>query len=819
MADVRCPMCGKSNPADAEVCQFCQARIKPLGASQPPQPPKPEEPGDWLGSLREGGELGEGEAQAEGPGEADWQAGEVSPESDEDLLPDWLARQDAGSEEETAGPAEPAQFLPDWLRRDGEEPGGEGALPAGEERLAGGESAAPYSGVAAWLASLDAETPGSADQPGASRAELPDWLAGLGDEEAPAEAEAAPAAAPAEALPDWLTSLGAEEETPVPAETEAAPAEALPDWLTSLGAEEETPASAEAEAAPAAVPAAALPDWLAELGEETPAEEQPAPAETELTAADLPAWLRDAEEAPAPAAVGEAPDWLASLRDQDFETEEASPVSEEPAKAEIPDWLAELRDEEAEPQPPAAAEPKAAAPAEAPAEWPAQAAQPVEQPGAETMVPFALDGEFDTELEALETGEVPDWLTEVSSEDVEIGRAGEEAAEAEGLAQAELPEWLAAMRPVSSVAAPEAQVEEELAPVDSGPLMGLRGVLMPELEATRTGKPEAFSMRANITEGQQRHITLLEKLMTSEEAVQPVEKPAGISSQRILRWVIAAALIVVVYWVIRSGSQAANLPAPGPEVQAVSQLINGVGTQSPVLVAFDYDPALSGEMEAAAAAVMDHLMLRGAYLTVVSTTPSGPVLAERFLHTVQRQHNYVHGEQYINLGYIPGGATGLATFANLPLRSALPYTFSGYTAWEPRPKPLLAVESLENYRLALVITDNAETARAWIEQLGPSLGNAPLVMVVSAQAEPLVRPYYEASPRQIDGLVAGLAGGGAYGLLIGRAGPTRVYWDAFGAGLMVVEALILIGAVYNLLSASLKRGPQETKGETADESA
>ena len=28
MAEVRCPMCGKNNPADLEVCQYCQARVK-----------------------------------------------------------------------------------------------------------------------------------------------------------------------------------------------------------------------------------------------------------------------------------------------------------------------------------------------------------------------------------------------------------------------------------------------------------------------------------------------------------------------------------------------------------------------------------------------------------------------------------------------------------------------------------------------------------------------------------------------------------------------------------------------------------------------
>jgi len=37
MSEVRCPMCSKKNPADAEACEFCGARIKPLIIQQPPE--------------------------------------------------------------------------------------------------------------------------------------------------------------------------------------------------------------------------------------------------------------------------------------------------------------------------------------------------------------------------------------------------------------------------------------------------------------------------------------------------------------------------------------------------------------------------------------------------------------------------------------------------------------------------------------------------------------------------------------------------------------------------------------------------------------
>ena len=65
--------------------------------------------------------------------------------------------------------------------------------------------------------------------------------------------------------------------------------------------------------------------------------------------------------------------------------------------------------------------------------------------------------------------------------------------------------------------------------------------------------------------------------------------------------------------------------------------------------------------------------------------------------------------------------------------------------------------------MVLVITDDADTARGWIEQVQPKLVDplspTPMTMVVSAQAEPLVYPSYLPFPKQVDGLVSGIAGG------------------------------------------------------------
>ncbi len=113
--------------------------------------------------------------------------------------------------------------------------------------------------------------------------------------------------------------------------------------------------------------------------------------------------------------------------------------------------------------------------------------------------------------------------------------------------------------------------------------------------------------------------------------------------------------------------------------------------------------------------------------------------------------------------------------------------------------------TLADFAMAVVITDNPETARAWVEQVQPMFGNTSLVMVVSAQAEPLVRPYRDDNTRQVDGLISSLTGGAAYEALINRSNLVRRYWDAFSAGLLIAVISILVGGAYNLGSVLLSR--------------
>ena len=409
--------------------------------------------------------------------------------------------------------------------------------------------------------------------------------------------------------------------------------------------------------------------------------------------------------------------------------------------------------------------------------------------------------------------ETPDWLSklkpEQASEKAVLGT--NEPPTPDSMEISELPSWVQAMRPVESVMEEtrSAPPVEEPVTEQTGPLAGLPGVLpsVPGLGTLR--KPPAYTAILQVTEGQQRYATALDRLISSETEPQEVRK-SRLASSRIWRWLIAALLLAAVGLSLTTGIPAA--PASTlhpPEMLSAFTLIGSLPSNSPVLVVFDYDPSLSGELEAAAAPLMDHLLLQGPRLALISTSPTGPALAERLLHDSKASplvaaHNYQPGQQYVNLGYLAGGPAGVQYFAISPTTAA-PFTLDGQPAWHLAP--LQGVQILSDFAAIIVLTDNADTGRVWIEQTGSAIGSTPMLMVISAQAEPMILPYYDSG--QIKGLVTGLAGGEAYEQTFVRpdmqTGLAEKYWNSFGAGILVAEILIVTGAIWSVIAGLRSR--------------
>jgi hypothetical protein len=242
-----------------------------------------------------------------------------------------------------------------------------------------------------------------------------------------------------------------------------------------------------------------------------------------------------------------------------------------------------------------------------------------------------------------------------------------------------------------------------------------------------------------------------------------------------------------------------------PAANNVSNSVQNIADNAPVLVIVDYEPGLAGEMEAVSGPVLSQLvLLHNPYLSFIATTPGGNVLVERLLSNTDISQpdgtGYVAGQNYTNLGYLPGGESGVLAFLQSP-QSTIPSS------------PVL---EFSEYAAILLLTDHSDSARTWVEQLhvmkqsDPTLASQPLLAISSAQTGPMLQPYF--SSGQITGLINGLPIAARYEAINGnRPGIARAYWDTFGAGMMLAVALIVLGSLWSVYSGYRARHPNVVK--------
>ena len=691
-------------------------------------------------------------------------------------LPDWLQREigQAETTEEESEPEEPeveVEDLPDWLQPD----------TAAEEAP---ETIAPP--VPEWLQEDQTEeVPNAPDV--MEPTEIPSWLQAMvpaeEEEESPTEPKdnaAAPETEDADdgEYPDWLLkNLESDGD---------APSMSLPDSLT----EERPPQPSGQRPIMATGPLSPkdLTDWLGDTA--GPAEDTPehrviggtgALSHTgPLVPPELPEWLAAVED---PMETGQLPDWL--MEEQPSTPTGDAPQEEEPEPEEEPATPSWLVDEEITP---AAQEEEDYVLDDAP-DWLQQL--PQDAPG----LPIS-------------PAELPDWLIPASGLGAESTQTEFDIppADALGLAQAEIPEWLQALKPAEMEVVEEEPVETE------GPLEGIRGALT--IAGAVTATPRSVLLpKFVITEQQQAHGRVLEQIVRAE----PTSRPQKASVRRRQSWIerglIPLLILVAVLLPPLLGTPlvAGGVTIAAPAASDTLNTIAALPASATVLVAFDYTPGSAGEMGALAVPLLNHLMERQARLVFVSTSQTGPELGQNVMSSLAETAGYVYGEDYINLGYLPGGATGLQSFASTPWDLVTGADFLSFSA-DPHSLPVAAgiTNSLDQVDLILILTSERDDLQAWIEQVGRRPGmEAPLAAGVSASLEVWAQPYYTNEPRQLAGLVSGVPGAAQYELeLTGDgSGPTVSLRNNQTVGLIVIILFIVLGLLWNVVAGLTNRRP------------
>lgn len=227
--------------------------------------------------------------------------------------------------------------------------------------------------------------------------------------------------------------------------------------------------------------------------------------------------------------------------------------------------------------------------------------------------------------------------------------------------------------------------------------------------------------------------------------------------------------------------------------------INSLKAGDTVLLCAGYSIAGAGDIESQAIAISRHLFAKGVKVVFFSDVIDGAMAVEKTLTAVPEIEGKVYGVDWVNLGFLAGGETAIATVAR-DIVAAYPRCFRGQTT---AAMPILKGKN-DAGKFDMFIFFSTGNADMFVRQIFPYgvtiIGG--LVSTIVPQAE----PYVHAG--QLKGLLAGLRGGAEYELLLQKPSVGVASMDAQSMG----HLLFIVFIIFANLSHFLGRGKVGSKG-------
>ncbi len=402
---------------------------------------------------------------------------------------------------------------------------------------------------------------------------------------------------------------------------------------------------------------------------------------------------------------------------------------------------------------------------------------------------------------------LPDWLSteETTKEssiegkldaDITAGEISEQKIE-----KGQLPAWLQSLRPGAARSIEESASESTPVLDDRGVLAGIAGTLPGANLSGRVIKPVDFAQELRATAQQRKNADLFQSLLQApdEPVVMSTDQKTASPAGRFVRFIVTILVLLAVILPILLPGFSVIVPVLFPtEVVNTLGTIQALSADKPVLVAAHFEAGLAGEIDWTAQPVLKQLVSRGIPLALTSTNVQGfTVLQDMVAQAVGNDPVYSMDVNVMNLGYLPGGSIGMGALVNDPLKT-LPFT----TDLQPVGESAVfgTLNSLSDLGALIILTDNPEFARIWVEQVDGGNAGLPILAVVSSQAAPLVQPYFASG--QINGYISGMSGALFYEMLTMRAGSATARFNSYQLSLLLVAVLIFAGGTVSLILAS-----------------
>jgi hypothetical protein len=343
-----------------------------------------------------------------------------------------------------------------------------------------------------------------------------------------------------------------------------------------------------------------------------------------------------------------------------------------------------------------------------------------------------------------ESTDIPEWLAESIPTDAELSGLSGKLPESddewmailqdlppavpieERVFQADVPEWILALKPT--------KIAEEPVIQEGGPLSGIRNVIGIETAVTQSqtnGNAPAFV----VSPEQASQAALLKQLTLADKTTVQAFTRIETSSKGLVRLLLAGLLLATILLGFLRPNLLRFAPTEVPLYLSLGYDTVENFAGKPVLLAVEYTPAMSGELDAQLEMLMAQLAANGSPVVTVSQSAAGTAVIENFAADAP------------TLGLLPGQAVGLRQLGDCLAGETDCRTLVGKTL------PDSLAQSLNDVTLIIVLTGERDSLVDWIEQATLS-GELPVVAGVTQSLAPVAQPYLDTE--QLQGMIGGL---------------------------------------------------------------
>jgi len=196
-----------------------------------------------------------------------------------------------------------------------------------------------------------------------------------------------------------------------------------------------------------------------------------------------------------------------------------------------------------------------------------------------------------------------------------------------------------------------------------------------------------------------------------------------------------------------------------PPVQQVYDEVESLKPGDVIMLVFDYAPSSMPELNPMAVALLRHAFRKDLKVIACTILPPGAAMAQSVIEPIAKQMQKTQGEDWVNLGFKPGGATVILGM-NKDIHEVFPEDYGGRKVEEI---PLMQrVHSYADIPL-LIDLSGTNAPESWIAYARVQCGQKVAAGITAVMAADFY-PYLDTG--KLSGMLGGLRGAAEYEKLV-----------------------------------------------------